>query len=75
MKMSTSGMQHRIDRAITAGWLERSDVAGSIRVTVAAGNAVDMLVAGSRQHVELVVTSEGEVLDAIVKEPKGRVRL
>lgn len=61
--MSTMGAQHRIDRALHAGHLERSDVAGSIRIAVAAGNLLDASLAGSGEVVELVVTNDGEVLD------------
>lgn len=63
MGMSVAGMQHRIDRAIAAGHVERSDVAGSIRIAVAAGN-LHLLTTEGNTVVEVIVTDDGEILDA-----------
>lgn len=67
--LTSSGVQHRLARAEAVGHVEKSDVAGSLRVTEAAGLPwrVQGLVrteAGDHQiTVVVTITDEGEPLD------------
>lgn len=63
--LTIGGVQHRVDKALGLGHLEKSEVAGSLRVAAGVGHQLRLTVGGNGEphDVVIIVDEHDEPLD------------